>query len=42
VAVVADIEDEGFGELGPDVEGGAGGQRLLAVALQEPAEEGHS
>jgi hypothetical protein len=42
VTVLADLEDERLRELGPDVEGRAGGQRLLAIALQEPAEEGHS
>ena len=41
VAVVADLEDERLRELGPDIQGGAGGERLLAVALPEPAEEGH-
>ena len=41
VAVVADLEDERLRELGPDVEGRAGGQGLALVALPEPAEERH-
>ena len=41
VAGLVDLEDERLGELGPDVEGGAGGERLLAVALPDAAPEGH-
>src|SRR5207249_5353395 len=41
VAVVADLEHEGLGELGPDVERGARGQGIGLVALPEAAKEGH-
>ena len=36
-----DIEHERLGELRPDVERGAGGEGLVAVALPDPAPEGH-
>ena len=36
-----DVEDERLGELGPDVERGAGGEGLLAVTLPDPPPEGH-
>ena len=35
VAVVVDLEDERLGELGPDVERRAGGERLAVVALPD-------
>jgi hypothetical protein len=41
VAVRVDVEDEGLGELGPDVESRAGGQPLAGVALPDPPPEGH-
>ena len=41
VPVVVDLEDERLGELGPDVERRAGGERLVLVALPDPAPEGH-
>ncbi len=42
VAVIADLEDEGLGELGPDVECRADGERLTAVPLEDLPPEGHS
>ena len=41
VARLVDVEDQRLRELGPDVEGGAGGERLLPVALPDAAPEGH-
>ena len=41
VAGRVDIEDESLGEFGPDVERGAGRQRLAGVALPDPTPEGH-
>ena len=41
VAVVVDLEDERLGELRPDVQRRAGGERLLPVALPDAAPEGH-
>ena len=42
VGVIVDLENERLGELGPDVERRAGGERLLAIVLPEPTEEGHA
>ena len=39
--VAVDVEDERLGELGPDVERRAGGQRFAGVALPDAAPEGH-
>jgi len=36
-----DLEDQRLRELRPDIERGAGNQLLTAVALPEPAQEGH-
>ena len=41
VARWVDVEDQRLGELGADVEGRAGGQRLAGVALPDPTPEGH-
>ena len=41
VAGVVDVEDERLGELGADVERGARGEGLVAVALPDPTPEGH-
>ncbi len=38
---LVDLEDQGLGELGPDVERGADRQALRPVALPDPAPEGH-
>src|SRR4030067_431233 len=38
---LVDLEDERLRELGPDVEGGAGGERFLALTTPQPAKEGH-
>src|SRR5262249_22492140 len=42
VAVLGDLAHERLGGLGPDVEGGAGGEPVAFVALEDPAEEGHA